>query len=794
MAIADDYSVANDGTGDIRYTGDGTTYYTVLEFKNYLGALQDDEQSSGDDLADITTETIYERSTDQILTLNSPFNVDATAIEHLYDGSITQNDGDDIYSGLYVVGVVVTNTEPMIVQNNEILTPYWGSGINADAAENVIMKVMVKSRSNGADINNQKVRVLAREFNDTYAEFDVTLGFANATAAIFTSDDLNNDKTSATIEGYTSIVNTEGFQELDVDGTGASGQEFYSKWDKGSQTLNDMFERSKWIQKKGELADSNAETASDYVVDNATITSTGQEFSARDNNQILTEVRFQLKIGAGTPTGNMTATIIDSDDATPAAPTGAVLATSEAVDSNRLTSSYQEVIFRFNDGYTLVADQEYFAVINHPDGGAGDYINVDGDSTSGDDGNYAHNTAGWTGVTGESLAFEVKSCPIIHGMVGELFRGISVEVGFSSGSGTYQEDEVIAWGTDVTYDALNGGFVAGMFVAFYDGATWVNGGKILYDNGTVQMKVALEDISGSTLADGYTIKDVDDPSTNFATIDTTITNQDKSGGEGVLLAIDDNTGSGELYLQVTYGANPVNTIPMYGMTSVADYDATAVINTKTVSPAFIGVSTGTNIIGAYGIGPDPLDVGSSDTFFDLSGTQRTPPNNVIFTVGGLVSGEDRILVAPRTGSVMNKSLYTLNGNHTSGTQVTITVNEAIQTETPSEGTTSNSRIRVQLANGIYKYQTYTSWTGSVFTIPSSDYSTVNATSGDDVFPGYIDILCDAGEEDFTAVHVATRDILIRVRDGGASPIKTVESSAQFTGSAQTVTINRVSDA
>ena len=219
MAIADDISVAVGG--DIRYTGNGATYYTVLEFKTFLGQLLDDEQASGDDLADITTDTIYERSTDQILTLNSPYNIDDTLAEHLYDGSITQADGDDIYSGLYVVGVVASGTEPMIVQDNKILTPYWGTGINADAAENVIMKIMVKTRSGGADINSQKVRVLAREFGDGYAEFDVTLGLANSTAAIFTANDLNNEKTSATIEGYFgTIVNTEGFQLLNVDGTG----------------------------------------------------------------------------------------------------------------------------------------------------------------------------------------------------------------------------------------------------------------------------------------------------------------------------------------------------------------------------------------------------------------------------------------------------------------------------------------------------------------------------------------------------------------------------------------------
>jgi hypothetical protein len=794
MAIADDFSVQNDGSGDIRYTGDGSTTYTVLELKNFLGNLLDDEQASGDDLADITTETIYERSTDQILTLNSPFNIDDTAAEHLYDGSITQNDGDDVYSGLYVVGVVESGTEPMIVQDNKVLTSYWGTGLNPDAAENVIMKIMVKSRSGGADINNKKVRVLAREFNDSYAEFDVTLGLANATAAIFTSDDLNNDTASATVEGWTSIVNTEGFQELDIDGGGAAGQEFYSQWDIGTQTLNDTYERTKWIQKRAELADSNAETGDNYVVDNATITSTGQEFSARNNNQILVEARFQLKIGAGTPTGDMTATLIDSDDASPAAPTGSVLATSEPVDANRLTASYQEVIFRFNDAYTLTADQEYFIVINHPDGDASNYIHVEGDATSGDDGNYAHNTAGWTGVSGESLAFEVKSCPIIHSIAGELFRGITNEIGWDNG-GTFTEDEILFWGTKITYDTLVGGpFQVGEYIKIYDQGTTtvINGGKVLKQTGTI-LTVALENISGSIIADGDHITGLTSGAT--ADIDTTIQDDTKAGGEGLLLALDDNTGTGEFYMQVLYGAAPVENLEIEGRSSAATADATAVLNARTISPAFVGQSTGSNIIGAYGIGFDPNDVGASDLFFSLDTTQRQPPNNVTFTVAGLVSGEDRVLIGPRTGSTLNKGLYSLNGLHNSAVQTTITVNESIQTETPSEGTTSNSRIRVELDTGVYKYQTYTSWTGSVFTIPSTDYSGAGQASGNnDVFPSYIDILCDAGQESFTAVHSTNRDILIRIRDGGATPIKTIENSATFTGSPQTVTVTRTPDA
>jgi hypothetical protein len=768
--------------------------------KTYLGSKQSQQQGSGDDLADITTETIYERSTDEILDLNAPFNIDDTGVEFLYDGSITQNGGDDRWSGLYLVGNLVTGTEPMIVQDNKVLPSYWGTGINGD--DERIMKIMVRTKKNGAIINGGKIRTLAREYNDTYqdkfAEFDVTLGLANATAALFTEDDINCTTALATVEGWTSIVNTEGWQELDIDGSGASGQEFYSKWDIGTQTINDTYERGKWIAKRATIADeNNAETGDDWVVDNATITGIGTEFTARDNAQKLVEARLWLKIGAGTPTGNMYCELFLSDGASPAEPTGAVLATSEVFDTNRLTSSYVETIFRFNDNVTLTADEDYFIVIQHPDGDASNYVHADGDTTSADDGNYAYyQAAAWTGVTGDALRFEIKSSPVIHSMAGELFRGITHEIYYDNGSGTFTEDQVVVWGTDVDFDTQTGSFANTKRVIFEDSGTWVNSGKIVYTNDSTTMRVILEDISGSTLADGYDIKDADDPTTNYAVIDTTITNQDKGGGEGHLLAHDDNTGTGEIYIQLLSGVAPVDNLPMRDESGATALVASTV-NTQTIKPEFMGQSTGTNIIGAYGIGFDPNDVGSSDSFTDLGGTTRTPPNNVTFTVAGLVANEDYILVAPRTGAAMNKGLYTLNGVHNSPTQTSITVNEAIQTETPASSSGTDSAIRVEMDTGIYRYQEYTSWTGSVFTIASTDYSGGNAAaSGNDTFPSYIDVLTTATTKAFTAVHATTRDILIRVRDGGdtgGTPIKTVSQPAQFTGSPQTVTINRVDD-
>jgi hypothetical protein len=188
MAIADDVSVAV--SGNIRYTG-STPNYTVLELHRYLQGLADDAQASGDDLVDITSTTPSDRSTDQIITLNSPYNIDDTLARHLYDGSITQDGGNTVYSGLRVVGTVVSGTEPMIVQDNKVLPAWWGTGVNADAANLIIMKILVKTRSGGADIDGKRIRVLARELASQYKEFPVTLGLANSVAAISTSTDLS---------------------------------------------------------------------------------------------------------------------------------------------------------------------------------------------------------------------------------------------------------------------------------------------------------------------------------------------------------------------------------------------------------------------------------------------------------------------------------------------------------------------------------------------------------------------------------------------------------------------------
>ena len=163
MATILDTDVSINAAGDIRWAGTATdNTHTILEFIQWLMDKQDDSQAAGDDLLDITVDTPFNRSTDQIVTLNSPFNIDDTFALHLYDGSVAQTDpvygGQTLYSGLVVIGPVETGTEYMILQNGNVLPAFWGTGINPEAAPSLVFsRHLVKSKFAGSQIDGQRI-------------------------------------------------------------------------------------------------------------------------------------------------------------------------------------------------------------------------------------------------------------------------------------------------------------------------------------------------------------------------------------------------------------------------------------------------------------------------------------------------------------------------------------------------------------------------------------------------------------------------------------------------------------
>lgn len=557
MAIADDISIA--ANGDIRYTGAahgavGAGYYTVIEFHRWLQDLADDAVASGDDLLDITNDTPSERSTDNIIRLYPPYNIDDTLAEHLYDGSIIQNNGDEIYDGIVNFGAEGIHIE--IMQNGSLITnDFWNTipdgettkGLNRDTTAGISHRFMIKVRTGGADIDGRRLLGLNREFGYTYGEFPINgTSRGNNVLALTHSIDLNNQTDETTVSGWTSIANNnEGYVGLDVTGDGTN-EYYYSNWTLGTQSINDFYERMKYLTRRG-------------------------------------------------------------------------------------------------------------------------------------------------------------TTDTLYGLSGDIFRGITHEIPITPGTGTWSEPEPVSW----------------------------------------------------------------------------------SGGTGQLFAVDDTdaTATTKMWIQILTGTPPSTSDTITGGTSGATGTCSASPTERPISTPFVGASTGSAIIGSYGLGIDPSNLTASDKLFDLTNTQNVPPNNVTFTVYGLVASEDRVLVGPESGGAIDMNQLAASGAHTAG-DTTVTVTTFIPSDTPSSGT-----IRCFDGN-VYQRVTYTGWSGSQFTGCSG---VPDMADGAAIWISYIDELASTTSASFTGVYNTDRSLFIRVRDGGVTPIKTFETTGTLGSAGGSATAIRTSD-
>lgn len=182
------------------------------------------------------------------------------------------------------------------------------------------------------------------------------------------------------------------------------------------------------------------------------------------------------------------------------------------------------------------------------------------------------------------------------------------------------------------------------------------------------------------------------------------------------------------------------------------------------------------------------DTTSSDTFFDLTNTAITPPNTVTFTASGMISG-DRVLCTEDNAGDINFTQMALNATYSGGAVTTISVN-AIPSDTPLTGT-----IRIQRDDGLYSRHPFSDadLPTDDFTITSHDFSTNNATTGNNCFVSYLDLASSGSPETFQYVYSGDRTHFLRVRDGGATPIKTAEATGVMTITGGTAAVNRIDD-
>lgn len=269
-----------------------------------------------------------------------------------------------------------------------------------------------------------------------------------------------------------------------------------------------------------------------------------------------------------------------------------------------------------------------------------------------------------------------------------------------------------------------------------------------------------------------------------------------TAGVGQLLAIDSTTAGTEMWIQLLSGVTPTGTITGAGAGTATAGTVTA----QLVSLPFVGATTGSAIIGSFGLGILPADLAVNDSVTSLDGNPLSPPNNVSFNVTGLditAGEEDYVLVGPESGGLLDLTFDTVVGPINGAAVTSIVVTTAIPTDVPASGS-----IRLQNDEGRYVKIPYTSYTGSTYTIPSYDFSgsgdNDSVANGNNYFPTWLDEQAVTATESVTVVYDAPRNLLVRVRNGyvltpAVNPIVPWETVAILGSTGGTQAASRVLD-
>jgi len=216
--------------GDIRSIS-GSTTYSVLDLHTWLQDLADNAAPIGDDsvsiLGDNPSELAGKRFTNRpmALTLLPNYNIDDTTAQRFYFGSIEQNSGNTLYTGVKSIGSIVASSPVYIVQNNAKATKFWPNGH---------IQILLKAKTGGTLIDSGNITVFSRKYGQTYSHFDANLSAGGEQqAALSTSIDSNITLTEASAQSILSTISiTIGDTTQDLGG----GQG--PKLHKGTITLN----------------------------------------------------------------------------------------------------------------------------------------------------------------------------------------------------------------------------------------------------------------------------------------------------------------------------------------------------------------------------------------------------------------------------------------------------------------------------------------------------------------------------------------------------------------------------
>lgn len=197
MAAINNATFSINASGDIRqaaaFVAGTSVRHSTLELHAWLQDLADNPATVGDDLVSILgtnpSELAGKRNASRpmAVTLLPSINIDDATSQWFRFGSIEQNAGADLYTGLKVIGSLVPSSPIYILQNNAKLTKYW-----ADADVDAGFQILVKAKAAGTLIDDGDVTAYSRKYGQTYSHFDVNLAAGGEQAAALATSIDNN--------------------------------------------------------------------------------------------------------------------------------------------------------------------------------------------------------------------------------------------------------------------------------------------------------------------------------------------------------------------------------------------------------------------------------------------------------------------------------------------------------------------------------------------------------------------------------------------------------------------------
>lgn len=259
-----------DSSGNIRqvsaFVPATDSRYTTLELHAWLQDLADNAAPSGDDLVSILGSNPSElagkrnASRPMAVTLLPTININDATSQWFKFGSIEQASGDDLYTGLKVIGSLVASSPIYITQSAAKITKYWQ---DADASN---FQILVKAKTGGSLIDSGNIVVFSRKYGQTFSHFDVNLAAGGEqAAALSTAVDTNIALSAGAAETvFGTITITIGDTTQDLGGGAGAKLHKGTITLNGSTTLADAYQALQWACSESSTATINSTAGWQY--------------------------------------------------------------------------------------------------------------------------------------------------------------------------------------------------------------------------------------------------------------------------------------------------------------------------------------------------------------------------------------------------------------------------------------------------------------------------------------------------------------------------------------------------